>query len=403
MCNSPAFKPVEFKLPELELELNNPKTLNRGSQLSPLGELVETSRSDILLRADPQTQPQTYKTGDLVRFFDDDENELNSPWKVIELDARSGLLVLTHPSFVEGTKIKRPISDVIAKVDSHSTNSQELYEQLIAPIEEFLPSNPEEHVIFIPQGELFLIPFAALKDKEGKYLIEKHAIGTAPAIQVLDLTSKLLYEQRNGTSALVVGNPTMPIIPLTDPPVKLTPLPAAEEEAKQIAQLLNTQPILGEDATAELIKERMSTVKYIHLATHGLLSDIKQLGTPGAIALAPTSDDDGFLTSGDIIKLKLKADLVVLSACNTGKGKITGDGIVGLSRSFINAGVPSALVSLWNVPDSPTAELMTEFYQNYLQKGMNKARALRQAMLTMKDKYPSPVDWAAFTLIGEAE
>jgi len=93
---------------------------------------------------------------------------------------------------------------------------------------------------------------------------------------------------------------------------------------------------------------------------------------------------------------------VVLSACNTGRGKLTGDGVIGLSRSFITAGVPSILASLWSVPDSPTAELMAEFYRQW-QQSHNKAQALRQSMLIIMKKYPEPQDWAAFTLIGEAE
>jgi CHAT domain-containing protein len=97
----------------------------------------------------------------------------------------------------------------------------------------------------------------------------------------------------------------------------------------------------------------------------------------------------------------LKAELVVLSACNTGQGRLTGDGVIGLSRSFISRGVPSVIASLWSVPDAPTASFMVEFYQN-LQRGDNKAQALRQAMLTIKEKHPNPIDWAAFTLIGEA-
>ena len=93
---------------------------------------------------------------------------------------------------------------------------------------------------------------------------------------------------------------------------------------------------------------------------------------------------------------------MVLSACDTGRGKITGDGVVGLSRSLISAGVPSVLVSLWSVPDAPTAELMTEFYRQWETTG-DKAQALRQAMLITMKKHPDPIDWAAFTLIGEAE
>jgi CHAT domain-containing protein len=147
----------------------------------------------------------------------------------------------------------------------------------------------------------------------------------------------------------------------------------------------------------------MLSARLIHLATHGLLDDIRELGVPGAIALAPTKGvDNGFLTAGEILELKLKAELVVLSACLTGLGDIKGDGVIGLSRCLFLAGVPSVIVSLWSVPDEPTQYLMTEFYSN-LQGGMNKAKALHQAILTTKQKFRSPVNWAGFTLIGEAE
>jgi CHAT domain-containing protein len=96
----------------------------------------------------------------------------------------------------------------------------------------------------------------------------------------------------------------------------------------------------------------------------------------------------------------LKTELVVLSACNTGRGRITGDGVVGLSRAFVAAKVPSIVVSLWSVPDNPTALLMTEFYRNILRQP-DKAAALRQAMLTTMKQYPDPFDWAGFVLIGE--
>lgn len=108
------------------------------------------------------------------------------------------------------------------------------------------------------------------------------------------------------------------------------------------------------------------------------------------------------LTSSEIINLNLNADLVVLAACDTGRGRISGDGIIGLSRSLITAGAKSVLVSLWMVDDKSTEFLMKEFYQN-LQKNPDKALALRLAMLETKKKFPHPADWSAFTLIGEAE
>ena len=277
---------------------------------------------------------------------------------------------------------------------------KKLHKILIAPIAQFLPKEDNQRVIFIPQGELFLVPFPALIDENDKYLIEKHTILTAPSIQVLELTRKAKEgkKQINPGKPLVVGNPTMP-------DASLKSLPGAEEEAKAISspQLLNTKPLIGKAATETEVVAKMPQAKIIHLATHGLFDDLRGLGS--AIALAPSGKDDGLLTAEEILNFKqeLNADLVVLSACDTGRGRITGDGVIGLSRAFISLKVPSVVVSLWAVPDAPTAELMTEFYQNLLnkQKPLDKAQALRQAMLKFKDKPPK--DWAAFTLIGEAK
>ncbi|PLZ22165.1 hypothetical protein CBP30_06390, partial [Fischerella thermalis WC157] len=378
------------------------------SQGTILADLVPKMRESLGINSRGAIQHLAYTPGDLVRLKDDEESGLKEPWQVIGVDSERAMLILTHPQFDDGVQISRPISDAIAKVESSRTNQQQLqnlHQLLIAPIAELLPTNPNDRVIFIPQRELFLIPFPALQDSDGKYLIEKHTMLIAPSIQVLELTHRKRNKLRGKKlgSALVVGNPTMPTIPLTKPPQRLSSLPGAEAEAKAIAELLNTQPFLGKQATKVNIVPRMQQAGLIHLATHGLLDDFKQLGVPGAIALAPSGSDNGFLTSGDILGLKLNAELVVLSACNTGQGRITGDGVIGLSRSLMAAGVKSAIVSLWSVPDAPTAELMKEFYQNYLQQGMNKVQALRQAMLKAKDKHPNPKDWAAFTLIGEAE
>ncbi|MBO1054488.1 MAG: CHAT domain-containing protein [Dolichospermum sp. DET73] len=283
---------------------------------------------------------------------------------------------------------------------------QQLHQLLITPIADLFPKKETERVVFIPQSELFLVPFPALQDEKGKYLIEKHTILTAPSIQVLDLTHKQrIASKKSGIGKgeiLVVGNPTMPKNPITDE--QLTSLPGAEREAVKIAKLLNTQEITGSKATKIAIVQKMLKARIIHFATHGLVDDFKGFGVPGAIAFAASGKDNGFLTSGEILDLKLNAELIVLSACDTGRGRITGDGVVGLSRSLMTAGIPSIVVSLWSVGDDSTSLLMTEFYKNIQQK-QDKATALRQAMLTtMKHKnYQSPYHWAAFTLIGEVE
>ena len=279
---------------------------------------------------------------------------------------------------------------------------QQLYQLLIEPIADLLPTDPNSPVILIPHQSLFLAPFATLQNAQGQYLIEKHTIIIAPAIQILQLThqSRQKNRQTSSQNILVVGNPTMPKI--GNPPRQLLPLPGSEQEAQIIAQLLNTQAIIGSQATKVSIVKQMLNARIIHLATHGLFKEVKSRDLPGAIALAPSGNDDGFLTSSEILDLKLNAELVVLSACNTGRGRLTGDGVIGLSRALITAGVPTILTSLWYVPDAPTAELMAEFYRQ-LQQNPNKAQALRQAMLITMKKHPEPRDWGAFTLIGEAE
>ena len=286
----------------------------------------------------------------------------------------------------------------------------QLHQLLIKPIEDLLPKDPAARVIFIPQKELFLVPFPALVDITGKYLIEKHTILTSPAIQVLALT-KQQRGKVSGKKALVVGNPTMPSISsaIAESPQPLPPLLTGQQEALEIAQLLETTALIGNQATKSAFLQQLPEARTIHLATYGLVDDIKRQGVPGAIALAPSGNDNGILTASEILNFygqpkesPLRAELVVLSAGDTGRGKITGDGVIGLSVSLISAGVPSVIMSLRPASDESTAYLMTEFYRQR-KKTSDKAQALRQAMLATMKQYPNSKQWAAFTLIGEAE
>ncbi|MGB7895336.1 MAG: CHAT domain-containing protein, partial [Microcoleus sp.] len=312
------------------------------------------------------------------------------------------------PSCLENKKRFQPVTNPtrtrpIVEQRFLDSSLQELYQLLIEPIADLLPQDPASRITFIPHESLFLVPFAALQDTSGNYLIEKHTILTAPSIQVLSLTKKQ-QQLASGKGALVVGNPTMPSVAFTtnQPPQQLSSLPHSEAEAIAIAQLLNAEALTGDKATKVAVLQQIERSRIVHLATHGILDDVEGLGVPGVIALAPSKDDSGLLTASEIFNLRLNAELVVLSACNTGRGRITGDGVIGLSRSFIAAGVPSVVVSLWSVSDESTAELMAEFYRQ-MQLTPDIAQALRKAMLVTLVKHPNPVDWAAFTLIGEAE
>jgi CHAT domain-containing protein len=295
-------------------------------------------------------------------------------------------------------------------------NLRHLYDLLIAPIADLLPTDPEQSVVFMPQEELFLVPFAALKAPDGQYLIENHTVLTSPSIQVFGLATeaKAARVRANGGATatrnpLIVGNPTMPSVTFLSEggsfqDVRLSPLPGAQREAEAISGFLQTPALLGSEATKAAVQQRMAGADVIHLATHGLLEygDPQQTGTrdfPGAIALAPGSSDDGLLTAAEILQMDLQANLAILSACDTGRGRITGDGVVGLSRAFVAAGVPSIIVSLWAVDDAATADLMVAFYDHWQQSG-DKAQALRQAMLTTMAQHPDPRLWSAFTLIG---
>jgi len=325
----------------------------------------------------------------------------SSPLRELVTETLESLGIGEDRNGIFEVSVTNPITD-----PEHQTKYlKQLHQLLIQPIADLLPADPNERVIFIPHQDLFRVPFPALMDSDGKYLVEKHTILTAPSIQVLELTRKQRQNgSRSGQGALVVGNPS----PM---PAGFRPLKGAEKEAQDVAQLLSTQPLIGSQATKLAVLQQLPNARIIHLATHGTFNEQQPL--LGGVALAQTGKDtqsDGLLTAEEIFnlnsegKLTLNAELLVLSACNTGRGRITGDGVIGLSRSFIAAGVPSVIVSLWSVPDAPTASLMSEFYTNLYQKKLDKAQALRQAMLKMMEKHrDNPRAWAAFTLIGEAE
>ncbi|MEM9016592.1 MAG: CHAT domain-containing protein [Verrucomicrobiota bacterium] len=266
---------------------------------------------------------------------------------------------------------------------------------LIDSIEDKLPKEDGSLVTFVPQGQLFLVPFAALPTSDGRFLIDRHTIGLSPSIELLRLAAeqKKRVDERGKSDILLVGNPTMPgyqVRPDRDAQA-LSPLPGAEAEARYLSTILDAEPLIGDAANEAAVSARMEDARILHFATHGLLETETSYDQSflSALAFAPSPGEDGFLTVRETARLDLAAELAVLSACDTGRGAITGDGVVGLSRGYITAGVPTVVVSLWPVSDEATAKLMG-FYYEALDAGEGKAEALRSAVLKTRENWALP-------------
>jgi CHAT domain-containing protein/tetratricopeptide (TPR) repeat protein len=306
---------------------------------------------------------------------------------------------------------------------------RQFHRLLIEPVEDLLPTQEGARLLIVPQGALFVVPFPALEDRAGRPIVARFSVSVTPSVQTLALTALRKQVPREPGAAVIVGNPVMPTYTPAPgrPPLDIGPLPGAEAEARAIAALLNTSPLTGAAATKSAVMGQARSARYVHLATHGILDDVTGEGqrsvnphlremtasqmaeregggqkTPGMLALAPEGGDNGMLMADEIAQTAVGADLVVMSACDSGRGAINDDGVIGLSRAWMAAGAPSVVVSLWSIPDEPTRDLMVEFYRR-LAGGSGKAESLRGAMLATRATYPSPVNWAAFVLLGEPD
>jgi CHAT domain-containing protein len=291
---------------------------------------------------------------------------------------------------------------------------------LIAPIERDLPHNPGARLTIVPFGPLLDVPFAALRDARGRYLVERYTIHSVPAGAVLQFTaSKVRANARDG-AVLLVGDPAGPPKIRGEPP--LPRLAGASEEVRAIARLLpgpRTTMLAGAAATEPRVRAALPGKAVVHFATHGIVRDGNPLSSFLALSTVGEGVADGQLTADKIYGLDLDANLIVLSACRSGGGLITGDGVAGLARAFFYAGTPSVIVSVWDVADQPTNQLLPAFYRAWL-NGADKASALRTAQLALIRSLRAgqvrvtlpvgtfvlpedPAFWAAFVLLGEPD
>ena len=266
----------------------------------------------------------------------------------------------------------------------------ELYDKLIRPLEDKLKG---EVIYICPDAYLSFVPFSCLWDrKDGKFLLEKYRLAHAPSVGVLEFCFPRRRPVDSSSRILALGNPLVKEIS--------SGLRYAEEETRQItASFPQTIQLIGVNASEYNLKKFYPDADVLHFACHTKMHKDDPLLS--ALTLSPGENEDGQLTAGEIYDFDLEGvSLVTLSACESALGDVTwGSETIGFARSFLYAGSPTVVASLWKVDDRATAELMGEFYRNL--KTMTKAEALRQAQLVTMKKHPHPYYWAAFQLIGD--
>ena len=287
----------------------------------------------------------------------------------------------------------------------HSVTSQErtlntLYNIIIRPISNLVQGS---ELIIVPDGPLWLAPYAAFKDSDSNFLCESFRIRLIPSLTSLKMIADCPEEYHCRSGALLVGDPWVAEVTDSKGQKVLEQLKFAKMEVEMIGKILNVAPLIGKKATKAEVLRRMSSVALVHIAAHG--SD-----KTGEIALTPdpkratriTKVEDYILTVADVLSAQLRARLVVLSCCHSGRGEIKAEGVVGIARAFMGAGARSVLVSLWAIDDEATLEFMRSLY-HHLVEGRSASESLNLAMKSLResDKYNDVKYWAPFVLIGD--
>jgi len=293
-------------------------------------------------------------------------------------------------------------------------SSEAIYNRIFAPVRANLAGI--KNLIVIPDGPLWDLPFQALQS-EGHYLLDDFAITQAPSLAVLQEMRRSLDQLKKTESPkyslLVFANPTLP----TDTNQtsqsgdlrgqKFVPLPESAREASALRDLYGStaRVFVGPEATVSRFESEAGAADIIELATHAVVSDRDPLYSFILLSPGSSKKEDGLLETWKVMQLKLRARLVVLSACETARGEITaGEGITGLAWGFFVAGCPTLVVSQWPVESASTTKLMLEFHRQ-LRSGLSTASALRVAELKLRqnEEYAHPFYWASFVVAGAGE
>jgi len=292
---------------------------------------------------------------------------------------------------ISADELRNLVSSFLSSVSSRNRErteglSQRIYDIILKPI---IPFVSKGRIGFIPHDFLYYLPIAALSNN-GKYLVEDYSIFYVPSATVLKYT----MEKKGGKGLkplLAFGNPFLGDESLS--------LPYAEIEVERIQKRIEKASVfLKLDATETKAKELLNSYDIVHFATHGHFAEEDPVNS--SLLLAPDNRDDGRLSALEIFKLHFKGRAVILSACKTALGKSsTGSEIIGLNRSFLYAGSPSVVSTLWSIDDKVTADFMDDFYTQ-IKGGKGIAHSLKQAQVDMIKRKYEPYYWAPFILTG---
>lgn len=294
------------------------------------------------------------------------------------------------------------------------------YDKLFASAQAQLHN--KRRLVIVPDGLLWEMPFQSLKLPDGRFLIEQSAISYAPSFNVLRQMSQqpaLAQNSLPSAKLLALGNPSlsaqkMLVLPGGLMDQTLGPLPDAEKQVNWIRKnygLQKSTVLIRELATESRFKTLAPEYDILHIAAHGLYNDLEPMRS--SIVLSQTGKsgfEDGFLEAREIARLKLKARMAILSACETGRGQVRdGEGIIGLPYALFVAGCPTTIVSQWNVDAESTADLMIALHTNLNQRKthLSKAEALQKAAVSLitskNDRFSHPFFWAGFIAFGKAD
>ena len=259
----------------------------------------------------------------------------------------------------------------------------------------------EPEIIIVPDSCLYRVPFAALCDEGGKYLSETFRIRIIPSLTTLKLIQESPPDYHCQNGALIVGDPEVGWVLYKGWRKYVIPLPCARKEAEMVGRLLGVTPLIGERATRQAVLQAIHSVSLIHIAAHGNAERGEIFLCPKHSTEGIPREEDYLLTMSDISQVQLRAKLVVLSCCHSGRGDIKAEGVIGIARAFLGSGARSVLVARWALDDTATEQFMKRFYE-YLSRGKSASESLHEARKWMRSNgFNNFSQWAPFMLIGD--